>query len=111
LINCIVSSVLLNKLVLSWLDRDSSVGIARPTGRTAGVRFLAGEIRSSLHHSVQTGSEAHPDSYPMGTGVITQGAKRPGREADHSFLSRAEVKNGGALYLLSSTRLYGMVLN
>jgi hypothetical protein len=31
-----------------------------------------------LHHSVQTGSGAHPASYPMGTVV-----KRPGRESDH----------------------------
>jgi hypothetical protein len=43
--------------------RDSSVGIA--TGWTARVRFPA--VRDfSLLHSVQTGSEVHPASYPMG---------------------------------------------
>jgi hypothetical protein len=34
---------------------------------------------------VQTGSEAHPASYPMGTGGHFPGGKaRPGRDADHS---------------------------
>jgi hypothetical protein len=35
---------------------------------TAGVRFPAGSIAFYLLHSVQTGSGAHPASYPMGTG-------------------------------------------
>jgi hypothetical protein len=42
----------------------------------------------SLHHRVQTGSGAQPYSYTMGTRV-----KWPGREADHSPPSSAEVKN------------------
>jgi hypothetical protein len=43
---------------------------------------------------VQTGSGAHPASYPMGTGGSFPGGKgRPGREADHSPPSSAEVKN------------------
>jgi hypothetical protein len=34
---------------------------------------------------VQTGSEAHPASYPVGTGGPFPGAKaRPGRDGDHS---------------------------
>jgi hypothetical protein len=34
---------------------------------------------------VQTGSEAHPASYPMGTGGSFSGHEaRPGRDADHS---------------------------
>jgi hypothetical protein len=40
-----------------------------------------------LLHVVQIGSEAHPDSYPMGAGV-----KRPGSEASHSPPTSAEVK-------------------
>jgi hypothetical protein len=40
----------------------------------------------------QTGSEAHPASYPMGTGGHFPGGKRPGREADHSPPTSAEVK-------------------
>jgi hypothetical protein len=30
-------------------------------------------------------------------GALSPGVKRPGREADHSPLSRAEIKNGGAI--------------
>jgi hypothetical protein len=43
---------------------------------------------------VQTGSEAHPASCTMGTGGPFPGGKaRPGRDADHSPPSSAEVKN------------------
>jgi hypothetical protein len=38
----------------------------------------------SLLYKVQTGSEAHPASCPMGIGFISPGIKRPEREADHS---------------------------
>jgi hypothetical protein len=42
----------------------------------------------------QTGSGAHPASYQMGTGGPFPGGKvRPGRDADHSPPSSAEVKN------------------
>jgi hypothetical protein len=42
----------------------------------------------------QTGSEAHPASCTMGTGGPFPGGKaRPGRDADHSPLSSAEVVN------------------
>jgi hypothetical protein len=36
---------------------------------------------SSLH-VVQTGSVAHPTSYPMGNKVLSPGVKRPEREGD-----------------------------
>jgi hypothetical protein len=39
------------------------------------------------------GSGAHPTSCPMGTGALTPGVKRPGREDDYSPPSSAEVKN------------------
>jgi hypothetical protein len=43
---------------------------------------------------IQTGSEVHPASYAMGTGGPFPGSKaRPGRDADHSPPSIAEVKN------------------
>jgi len=35
----------------------------------------------------------HPASCSVGTGVLCRGTKRPGREADYSPLSNAEVKN------------------
>jgi hypothetical protein len=43
---------------------------------------------------LQTDSGAHPASYPMGTADPFHGGKaRPGRDADHSPPSSAEVKN------------------
>jgi hypothetical protein len=50
------------------------------------------DFSSSLY--VQTGSGAHPASYPMGTGDPFPGGKaRPGRDANHSPPSNVEVKN------------------
>jgi hypothetical protein len=36
-------------------------------------------------------------------GTLSPGVKRPGREADHSPPSSAEVKNGGAIHPLPRT--------
>jgi hypothetical protein len=36
----------------------------------------------SLLHVVQTGSGVYPTSYPMGTGALSLGVKRPGSEPD-----------------------------
>jgi hypothetical protein len=43
-------------------------------------------------------------------GVFPPGIKQMGREADHSPLSSAEVKNGGSIPPLP-IRLHGIVLN
>jgi hypothetical protein len=52
----------------------------------------ANDISSNL--CVQSGSRAHPTSYPMGTeGLFPRGKGRPGRDAVHSPLSSAEVMN------------------
>jgi hypothetical protein len=61
------------------------------------VRSPTGAEDFSFSPCVQTGSGAHPASYPMGTG----GKVRPGCDADHSPPSSAEVKNEQELYLLS----------
>jgi hypothetical protein len=74
---------------------DSSVGIVLGYGlddRGSRIRFPAGAGNFSLHHHVQTDSGAQPASYPMGTRGSFPGVKRPGREADHSPPSSAEVK-------------------
>jgi hypothetical protein len=71
---------------------DSSVGIALVYGlddQGSRVRFLAGAGNFSLHHRVQNGSGAHPASYAV---PLSLGIKRPGREADRSPPSSAEVK-------------------
>jgi hypothetical protein len=62
--------------------------------RAIGVRFPAGAEDFSSNLCVQTGSEAHPASCTMGTGSPFPGGKaRPGRDADHSPPSSAEVVN------------------
>jgi hypothetical protein len=71
-------------------SRDSSVGIALGD-RGSRVRFPAWAGNFSLHYRVQNGSGAHPASYSMIPGVLSLGVK-PGREADHSFPSNAEIK-------------------
>jgi hypothetical protein len=45
----------------------------------------------------------HPTSYPMGTGALSQGVKRPGHEADHSPPTSAEGKE---LWIYTLTPLY-----
>jgi hypothetical protein len=44
-------------------------------------------------------------------GPVSLGVKRPEREADHSPPSSAEVKGCLVLYLHSSIRLHGVVIN
>jgi hypothetical protein len=63
--------------------------------RAIGVRSPAGAKYFSSILCVQTGSGSHPASCPMGTRrVISPGVKaRPGRDADHSPPTSAEVVN------------------
>jgi hypothetical protein len=75
-------------------DHTGRAGVAQSvhcltTDWTIGVRSPAEEKDFSSSLCVQTGSEAHPVSYPMGTG----GKAWPGRDADHSPLFSDEVKN------------------
>jgi hypothetical protein len=88
-------------IIIIIRSQDSSVGIAM--GWSAGVRFPVRARDFYLLYSVQTGSGAHPASYPMGTGVQSPGVKLPGSEADHSTPSSAEVKNSGFMPALSHT--------
>jgi hypothetical protein len=53
------------------------------------------------HNSFNTDSGAHPASYSMGTRRFSTGVKQPGREADHSPASSAEIKECVKLYLHS----------
>jgi hypothetical protein len=63
------------------------------TDRTAAVRSPTGAEEFSSNLCVQTGSGAHPASCTVGTGGFFPGGKaRPGRDADHSPPSSAEVK-------------------
>jgi hypothetical protein len=56
------------------------------------VRVTVGE-RFSPFHVLQPGSGDHPAFYPTGTGVVSSGVTRPGREADYSPQTSAEVRN------------------
>jgi hypothetical protein len=62
--------------------------------RAIEVRSPAEAKDFSSNLCVQTGFEAHPASCTMGTGGPFPGGKaRPGRDADHSTRSNAEVEN------------------
>jgi hypothetical protein len=86
--------------LLSWGSSVSIVSDYRMDDRgrsPAEVKYISPIL------CVQTRSEAHPASYPMGTGGPFPGGKAlPSRDADHSPPSSAEVKNEKELFLLSS---------
>jgi hypothetical protein len=82
--------------VLWKVGWESSVGIETLYGLDGpeiesqwGARFSA---------PVQTGREAHPDSYTIGNGSFS-GVRRPGRGVDQPSPSSAEVKERVELYL------------
>jgi hypothetical protein len=79
------------------MSRGSSVSTVSDyglDGRAIGVRSPAGAKEFSSNLSVHTGSGAHPASCTMGTGGPFPGAKaQPGRDADQSPPSSAEVEN------------------
>jgi hypothetical protein len=90
------------------MTRDNSVGIA--TGYWLDDRGSSLDRYKvlSLFQVIQTGSGAHPASYPMGTGGSFLEVKRLEHEADHSPPASAEVKN---IWTYTSIRLHGVVLN
>jgi hypothetical protein len=87
----------LRKKISFYMSRGSSSSKVSDYGlddRAIEVRSPTGEEDFSSSPCVQTGSGAHPASYPMGTGGSFPGGKaRPGSDADHSPPSSAEVKN------------------
>jgi hypothetical protein len=72
----------------------SAVGIATGYGldeRGVGVRVsVESEMFTSPHSPDRLW--AHPVSYPMGTGALSSGVKRQGREADDSAPTSDEAK-------------------
>jgi hypothetical protein len=79
------------------MEPGSSVSTASGYGlddRAIEVRSPGEAKKSSSSLCVQTGSGAHPASCTMGTGGPFPGGKaRPGRDADHSTPTSAEVVN------------------
>jgi hypothetical protein len=64
---------------------------------------------NKLH--AQNGSGAYPASYPVGTKGSFPRVNRPGREADHSPPSSAEVKNAWRYTSAPPVCLHGVVLS
>ena len=78
--------------------RDISVGRATCHGlHGPGIEYRWG---TRFFAPVQTGPEAHPASYAMGTGQFS-GVKWLGHGADHASPCSAEVKERLELYLYS----------
>jgi hypothetical protein len=74
----------------------SSVSVVSEYGlddRAIGVRSPAGAKDFSSILCVQISSGVHSASCTIGTGDLSRGKVRPGRDADHSPPSSAEVKN------------------
>jgi hypothetical protein len=89
-------------------SRDGSVGIALGDGldyRGSRVQLPAGTGNFSLHHRVQNGLGPTQPPIQWVPAVLSLGVKRPGREADHSFPSSAEVKEWVELHLHSPITL------
>jgi hypothetical protein len=79
---------------VSWVAQVSIVFDYGLDDRAIEVRSSAEAKDFSSNLCVQTGSEAHPASCTVSTGGPFPGDKaRPGRDADHSPPSSAEIKN------------------
>jgi hypothetical protein len=79
---------------IRWRSWGSSVNIMSDYGLDDRGSIPGRSKGFSFRLCVQTSSEAHPVSYPMGTrGSILGGIARPGRDADRSPQSSAEIKN------------------
>lgn len=82
-------------------SHDSSVGLAMRYGLDGWGGLFLTEERSSLSHSVQTGSEAHPGLFTSERGGGGE-VKRQRLEVDRSP-SYANLKNCRAILLLPNT--------
>jgi len=77
--------------ILHYQNRGGSVSaVTRLGAGRPGLDSRQEQARFSHRHRVQASFGAHPTSYPMGTGALSPGVKRLGREADHSPLSSVE---------------------
>jgi hypothetical protein len=77
--------------------RTGRLGLLNPDDSQIHFCLLSLQVSQKDFSSspcVQTGSGAHPASCKMGTGgSFPEGKARPGRDADHSPRSSADVKN------------------
>jgi hypothetical protein len=95
-------------------SHDSSVGIAlgyELDDRGSRVPFAVGAGNFSLNHRVQNGLGPTQPLIQWVPGAISLGVKRPGREADHSPPSSAEIKHAWSYTSTPPIRLHGVVLS
>jgi hypothetical protein len=95
-------------------SRDSSVGIALGYGlddRGSTVWFPVETGNFSLYHRVQTGSGPTQPPIQCVPEELSQGLKRPEREAGHSPPNSAEVENAWSYTSTIPIRLHGVVLS
>jgi hypothetical protein len=74
----VILMLLLLLLLFFFFCRENSVCIAMSYELDGQVQFSAGTRDFSLFRSVQAGLEAHPASYPVGTGTSFTGVKAAG---------------------------------
>jgi hypothetical protein len=96
------------RYVASLQANERWAGVAQSVQRLAtgwtGSEF---ECRwAQEFYLLQTGSGVHPTSYPVVTGSLSPGVKRPGCEADHSPPSSAQVKK---MWIYTSTPPYAFM--
>jgi hypothetical protein len=84
-------------------SQDISIGMAKGKGLDGRGLFPCRGNIFYLFHSFLANSEAQPVSYLRDNGAYFLGIKRPGREANHSPPSSAEVKNCGTIPPLPDT--------
>jgi hypothetical protein len=75
------------------------------------ILFYCAVLEFSFLRVVHTGSGVYASAYPLDTGNLSPGVKRPGSESNHSPPTSAEVKKTWVNTTTPPTRLYGVVLN
>jgi hypothetical protein len=76
-----------------------------------GIQFpVEAMMELFFRHRVHTGSVPPPASYPMVTGYISPGVKRPGREADHLIPYTAEITKAWSCTSTSPKTFHGAAL-
>jgi hypothetical protein len=100
--------------LLLLLSRGSSVGIALGYGlddRGSRVRFSAGAGNFSFSTASRKALGLTQPPIQWEPGALSLGLRRPGREANHSPPSSAEVKNAWSYTSTPPIRLHGVLLS
>ena len=88
---CLNYVIISNCLCYDFLTVNFYLIGVRSDSLWSGRRGIESRWEVRFSTTVQTGSEAHPASYTMGTGTFP-GIKRPGSGVDHPLPCSAEVK-------------------